>query len=177
MALSQAVSKPSAEATAIPLRLPSPMRGEVPGVTKRVLGCCGVPSTSSAGPASTVIRNWQRHPALRFESRGQRVSAGQVLPVDGCNVVTWKVPPMAFKLTYRDGETDDYDDSTRWAVEDGVLKMGREFGEWTVLVSPSHWATIEVEGDQKREASDRDEDSDQHRDEERGDHDEDHGKD
>jgi hypothetical protein len=51
---------------------------------------------------------------------------------------------MAFKLTYSDGQADDYDDSTKWEVEAGVLKMGREPGEWTVLVSPSHWATIEV---------------------------------
>ncbi|HZA10320.1 hypothetical protein [Mycobacterium sp.] len=51
---------------------------------------------------------------------------------------------MAFKLTYRDGQEDDYDDSTKWEVEAGVLKMGRQPGEWTVFVSPSHWATIEV---------------------------------
>jgi hypothetical protein len=56
---------------------------------------------------------------------------------------------MAFKLTYRDGEADDYGDDTAWAVEDGVLKMGREDGNWTVLVSPSHWATIEVGADRK----------------------------
>ena len=54
---------------------------------------------------------------------------------------------MAFKLTYHDGQDDDYDDSTSWVVEDGVLKMGREEGNWTVLVSPSHWATIEVKKD------------------------------
>jgi hypothetical protein len=58
---------------------------------------------------------------------------------------------MAFKLTYSDGQEDDYDDSTQWVVEDGVLKMGREAEKWTVLVSPSHWATIEV--DQDKEAS------------------------
>ena len=58
---------------------------------------------------------------------------------------------MAFKLTYSDGQEDDYDDSTKWVIEDGVLKMGREADKWTVLVSPSHWATIEV--DQGREAS------------------------
>ena len=54
---------------------------------------------------------------------------------------------MAFKLTYRDGQNDDYDDSTLWVVEAGVLKMGHEEGNWTVLVSPSHWATIEVKKD------------------------------
>jgi hypothetical protein len=32
---------------------------------------------------------------------------------------------MAFKRTYRGGEADDYGDDTAWAVEDGVLKMGR----------------------------------------------------
>ncbi|MBV8349131.1 MAG: hypothetical protein JOZ49_16870 [Mycolicibacterium sp.] len=54
---------------------------------------------------------------------------------------------MAFKLTYTDGQEDDYDDATKWEVESGVLKMGREHGKWTVLVSPSHWATIEVAED------------------------------
>jgi hypothetical protein len=63
---------------------------------------------------------------------------------------------MAFKLTYSDGQEDDYDDSTQWIVEDGVLKMGRDAGEWTVLVSPSHWATIEV-------SQGKDEPEDQHR--------------
>jgi hypothetical protein len=53
---------------------------------------------------------------------------------------------MAFKLTYSDGQETDYDDGTAWEVDNGVLKMGREQGEWTVLVSPSHWAVIEVGG-------------------------------
>lgn len=86
---------------------------------------------------------------------------------------------MAFKLTYSDGQEDDYDDSTKWVIEDGVLKMGREADKWTVLVSPSHWATIEV--DQGREASkdrasdegegedaDEDEDEDEDNDEDEG---------
>ncbi|GAB3221701.1 hypothetical protein [Mycolicibacterium hippocampi] len=51
---------------------------------------------------------------------------------------------MAFKLTYTDGEEAEYDDATAWEVDDGVLKMGRTEGDWTVLVSPSHWAVIEV---------------------------------
>jgi hypothetical protein len=51
---------------------------------------------------------------------------------------------MAFKLTYSDGQETDYDDSTQWEVEDGVVKMGRESGKWTVYVSPSHWATLEL---------------------------------
>jgi hypothetical protein len=57
---------------------------------------------------------------------------------------------MAFKLTYTDGQADDYDDSTAWAVEDGVLKMGRQSGKWTVLVSPSHWATVEIAQDKDK---------------------------
>ena len=70
---------------------------------------------------------------------------------------------MAFKLTYRDGQEDDYDDSTAWAVEDGVLEMGHDADKWAVLVSPSHWATIEVQlekssDDQKEDDSERDED-------------------
>ena len=84
---------------------------------------------------------------------------------------------MAFKLTYRDGEADDYDDSTQWAVEDGVLKMGREDGEWTVLVSPSHWATIEVDRDNKDSGDTSREEDSKRRDEDRGGHDEDDGKD
>lgn len=86
---------------------------------------------------------------------------------------------MAFKLTYRDGEADDYDDGTAWAVEGGVLEMGRESGKWTVLVSPSHWATIEVRDDEdkgakgKAEDKDRDEDEDQDEDDEGDDEDED----
>lgn len=53
---------------------------------------------------------------------------------------------MAFKLTYTDGQEADYDDDTAWEVDDGVLKMGRTEGDWTVLVSPSHWAVIEIGG-------------------------------
>jgi len=61
---------------------------------------------------------------------------------------------MAFKLTYSDGQETDYDDDTAWEVDDGVLKMGRKEGEWTVLVSPSHWAVIEVGGKAARKADD-----------------------
>jgi hypothetical protein len=56
----------------------------------------------------------------------------------------WVSVNMAFKLTYIDGQESDYDDDTKWAVEDGVLKLGRGEGDWTVLVSPGHWATIEL---------------------------------
>lgn len=65
---------------------------------------------------------------------------------------------MAFKLTYTDGQESDYDDGTKWRVEDGVLKMGRERGKWTVLVSPSHWATIEVTKGKGRDDGDKDRD-------------------
>jgi hypothetical protein len=51
---------------------------------------------------------------------------------------------MAFKLTYTDGQETDYDDDTAWTVEDGVLKLGRADGDWSVLVSPSHWAVLEL---------------------------------
>jgi len=88
---------------------------------------------------------------------------------------------MGFKLTYSDGQADDYDKSTQWAVEDGVLKMGREAGKWTVLVSPSHWATIEVSQDEDAskdqpadDEDERDEDTSRDRDhDEDNDHDED----
>jgi hypothetical protein len=61
---------------------------------------------------------------------------------------------MAFKLTYIDGQESDYDDDTNWAIEDGgVLKLGRGDGNWSVLVSPGHWATIELgkAGDKKKD--------------------------
>ena len=82
---------------------------------------------------------------------------------------------MGFKLTYRDGQADDYDDSTQWIVEGGVLKMGREAGKWTVLVSPSHWATIEVSQDEhasKDKPGDDEEKGDESKSRD-GDHDED----
>jgi hypothetical protein len=58
---------------------------------------------------------------------------------------------MAFKLTYTDGQSDDYDDETKWEVEGGVLKMGKKSGDWTVLVSPAHWATVELAQDQRED--------------------------
>ncbi|MCW2565427.1 MAG: hypothetical protein JWQ31_3987, partial [Mycobacterium sp.] len=48
----------------------------------------------------------------------------------------WVSVDMAFKLTYIDGQESDYDDGTKWKVEDGVLKLGREEGNWSVFVSP-----------------------------------------
>jgi hypothetical protein len=73
---------------------------------------------------------------------------------------------MAFKLTYSDGHETEYDDSTKWEVENGVVKMGRESGKWTVFLSPSHWATLELTADkgEDREAS---EDADQEEDEDK----------
>ncbi len=62
---------------------------------------------------------------------------------------------MAFKLTYTDGQEAEYDDDTAWEVDDGVLKMGRTEGDWTVLVSPSHWAVVEV-GNAAARTSDKD---------------------
>jgi hypothetical protein len=69
---------------------------------------------------------------------------------------------MAFKLTYSDGQADDYDDNTKWELEAGVLKLGREVGEWTVLLSPSHWATLEVRHG-KRKDKDQDDNGDDDR--------------
>jgi hypothetical protein len=71
---------------------------------------------------------------------------------------------MAFKLTYTDGQADDYDDSTAWAVEDGVLKMGHQSGDWTVLVSPSHWATVEIAQDKDEGKDAKDDDDDKEKD-------------
>jgi hypothetical protein len=67
---------------------------------------------------------------------------------------------MAFKLTYTDGQESDYDDDTVWEVEAGVLKMGRDEGKWTVLLSPSHWAVVEVAGAQERKDDGKDEKDD-----------------
>jgi hypothetical protein len=86
---------------------------------------------------------------------------------------------MAFKLTYSDGQETDYDDSTKWEVENGVVKMGREAGKWTVFISPSHWATLELvsgeDGDKQdngqhkgNHEDDEDDDSDKANDEGKG---------
>ena len=53
---------------------------------------------------------------------------------------------MAFKLTYSDGQESEYGDDTVWEVDNGVLKMGKQEGKWSVLLSPSHWAVIELGG-------------------------------
>jgi hypothetical protein len=63
---------------------------------------------------------------------------------------------VAFKLTYTDGQESDYDDGTKWDVDGGVLKLGREDGEWTVFVSPGHWATIELAKDTKQKKDEKD---------------------
>jgi hypothetical protein len=76
---------------------------------------------------------------------------------------------MAFKLTYSDGQETDYDDSTKWEVEDGVVKMGREAGKWTVFVSPSHWATLELVSGKDRDKHDQDQHNGKHEDEDDGD--------
>ncbi|MDT5243911.1 MAG: hypothetical protein QOD36_1287 [Mycobacterium sp.] len=69
----------------------------------------------------------------------------------------WVSVDMAFKLTYTDGQESDYDDGTKWKVEDGVLKLGREEGNWSVFVSPGHWATIEIGKGSKEKKQDKDE--------------------
>jgi hypothetical protein len=71
----------------------------------------------------------------------------------------WVSVNMAFKLTYIDGQESDYDDGTKWDIDNGVLKLGREDGEWTVFVSPGHWATIELGKEKKADAGDQDKDT------------------
>jgi hypothetical protein len=66
---------------------------------------------------------------------------------------------MAFKLTYTDGQESDYDDDTKWELDDGVLKLGRGNGNWSVFVSPGHWATIEL-GKAEKKKDDKDEKAD-----------------
>ena len=75
---------------------------------------------------------------------------------------------MAFKLTYSDGQETDYDDSTKWEVENGVVKMGRKAGKWTVFVSPSHWATLEIAAGKDRDNNGKD-DADRAEDKEKDD--------
>jgi hypothetical protein len=67
---------------------------------------------------------------------------------------------MAFKLTYSDGQESDYDDDTVWEVDDGVLKLGKTEGKWSVMLSPSHWAVIELQGSKVRDGDDKDDDKD-----------------
>jgi hypothetical protein len=71
---------------------------------------------------------------------------------------------MAFKLTYSDGQATDYDDATKWEVENGVVKMGREAGKWTVFISPSHWATLELVAGKDRDKDDDGGREDDHKD-------------
>lgn len=75
---------------------------------------------------------------------------------------------MAFKLTYSDGQESQHDDDTAWEIDDGVLKLGREKGKWSVYLSPSHWAVLELGGaasndeksDSEKDDSDSKDDSD-----------------
>jgi hypothetical protein len=84
---------------------------------------------------------------------------------------------MAFKLTYSDGHETDYDDETKWEVENGVVKLGSEEGKWSVYISPSHWATLELTaGKDKSEKEDKGKDK-KDKDEDKDDKDEDKDKD
>ena len=67
---------------------------------------------------------------------------------------------MAFKLTYSDGQESQHDDDTVWEIDDGVLKLGREEGKWSVLLSPSHWAVIEFVETKSRDNDDDKDDDD-----------------
>lgn len=67
---------------------------------------------------------------------------------------------MAFKLTYSDGQESSHDDDTVWELDDGVLKLGREEGKWSVLLSPSHWAVLELVASSSSDSDDDKKDSD-----------------
>lgn len=75
---------------------------------------------------------------------------------------------MAFKLTYSDGQESTHDDDTVWELDDGVLKLGREKDKWSVLLSPSHWAVLELvassssdsDGDDEKDGDKSDDDKD-----------------
>ena len=74
---------------------------------------------------------------------------------------------MAFKLTYSDGQSTDYDDSTKWEVDNGVVKMGHDDGDWTVFVSPSHWATLELAAADVKQQQDDDKGKDDKKDDDK----------
>ncbi|HEY9267754.1 MAG TPA: hypothetical protein VIQ11_24480 [Mycobacterium sp.] len=79
---------------------------------------------------------------------------------------------MAFKLTYSDGQESQHDDDTVWELDDGVLKLGREEGKWSVLLSPSHWAVLEFVEAKSRENGDaKDDDDDKDKDKDKDDDD------
>ncbi|MGQ9348013.1 hypothetical protein [Mycolicibacterium gilvum] len=61
---------------------------------------------------------------------------------------------MAFKLTYSDGQESQHDDDTVWEIDDGVLKLGRKKDEWSVYLSPSHWAVLELGGGASKDDDD-----------------------
>ncbi|MBP1818185.1 hypothetical protein [Mycobacterium sp. OAE908] len=91
----------------------------------------------------------------------------------------WVSVSMAFKLTYIDGQEDTYDDDTKWEVDDGVLKLGRGDGDWSVLVSPGHWATIELgkgKKDGKKDKDEKDETKDKAKSDDKDDSDDDDDK-
>jgi hypothetical protein len=75
---------------------------------------------------------------------------------------------MAFKLTYSDGQESQHGDDTTWELDNGVLKLGRDEGKWSVLLSPSHWAVLELvaggsdedSGDDSDDTSGKDESDD-----------------
>ncbi len=73
---------------------------------------------------------------------------------------------MAFKLTYSDGQESDHDDDTVWEVDGGVLKLGKTEGKWSVLLSPSHWAVLELQGKKSRDSDDSSKDDDSDNDDE-----------
>src|SRR4051812_19005526 len=85
--------------------------------------------------------------------------------------VIWASTSMSFKLTYSDGQESQHDDDTVWEIDDGVLKLGREKGKWSVLLSPSHWAVLELDGtesagaerdsDDRSDRTDKSDDSDE----------------
>ncbi len=66
---------------------------------------------------------------------------------------------MTFKLTYSDGQESQHDDDTVWEIDDGVLKLGREEGKWSVFLSPSHWAVLELGGASSKDDKSKDDKS------------------
>lgn len=67
---------------------------------------------------------------------------------------------MAFTLTYSDGQVSQHGDDTVWEIDDGVLKLGRKKGQWSVLLSPSHWAVLEFVGRSEDDESEKSEKKD-----------------
>ena len=88
---------------------------------------CGIPHRGFCGPDGSM-RGWCSRTARR-NTKPKCGCAGKLICRSRfTGPSTWQSSDMAFKLTYSDGHETDYDDETKWEVENGVVKMGSEDG-------------------------------------------------